>query len=50
MKVESISSKDIAVSLLGIGMACVAAYLNVNGENSAFLWLGVFFCFMSVVD
>ena len=42
--------KLTAISILGVGMACVAAYLNVNGENAVFLWIGVFLCFISVID
>jgi hypothetical protein len=43
-------SKNAPTAILGVGVACVAAYLNVNGENTPFLWVGVFFCFMSVLD
>ena len=44
------SNKAVAVSILGVGMAFVAAYLAVNGIKSVFLWVGVFLCFMSVVS
>ena len=43
-------NKDIAVSALGVGMGCIAAYLEVNGGSGGLLWLGMFFCFLSVVD
>ncbi len=43
-------SSKLPAAILGIGLACVAAYLNVNGETSPLLWLGVFFCWMSALD
>ena len=45
----TMTSRDLAVSLLGIGLACVAAFLNVNGESAMILWFGVFLCFIEVV-
>ena len=42
-------NKDIAISILGTGMGCIAAYLEVNGSGAGLLWLGVFFCFITVI-
>jgi len=41
---------NIPAAILGIGLACIAAYLNIHEENATFLWLGVFFCFVKVVE
>ncbi len=43
-------TKEIAEAILCVGLACVAAYLNVNGEDAFFLWLGAFLCFLSLCD
>ena len=40
----------IAIAILGTGLAFSAAYLNVSGESDGLLWIGVFFCFLSLVD
>ncbi len=43
-------SNKLPAAILGIGLACVAAYLNVNGETSPLLWLGVFICLICTTD
>jgi uncharacterized membrane protein YgaE (UPF0421/DUF939 family) len=40
--------KRLASAALGVGLASVAAYLNVNGQGAWFLWLGVLICFIDV--
>lgn len=41
---------NLPVSILGVGMALAATYLNTNGESAFFLWLGVFLCFLKVTN
>ena len=41
--------KKISVAILGVGMAAAGSYLNVNGKDAFFLWIGVFFCFIHVI-
>lgn len=43
-------SKNISVSILGVGLLATAAYLNVNGIDSPWLWFGVLLCVFSVID
>ena len=42
-------TKGIAVAIMGVGMACAAAYLNINDHPTPLLWVGVFFCAVTVL-
>lgn len=42
-------NKQLPAAILGVGCAAVAAYLNVNGQESVLLWIGVFFCFWAAI-
>lgn len=45
-----IKVKQLVVGAFGIGLAGTAAYLEVNGGDAGYLWIGVFICFISVID
>ena len=50
MRGKFVKGKNIAVAVFGVGLACAAAYLNVNDKDAFFLWFGVFFCFLILCD
>jgi len=39
----------VATSILAVGMGCIAAYLNVNGKRSWFVWIGGLICYLLIV-
>lgn len=41
--------KKIAVAILGLGLAAVAAWLEISGETAYWLWVGVVICFFGVI-
>ena len=47
---KTLNCEKLAVAILGVGIAAIAAYLNVNGNSTEFLWIGVFFCYINVLS
>ncbi len=43
-------NKKLPATLLGIGLAVIAAYLNVNNVDTPWMWIGVAICFFCVID
>jgi fatty acid desaturase len=41
--------RKIGPAILGLGMAVIAAWMNINNQSAFFLWLGVFFCAWQVL-
>jgi len=49
--VSQANIRRLIVVGLGLGLSAVAAYLNTHGDTDTFfLWLGAFFCFMTVMS
>jgi len=42
--------RRLTVGSLGLGTAAIAAYLNTHGQDAYFLWMGVLFCFLTVLS
>jgi len=47
---KTFNCEKLAAAVLGVGIAAIAAYLNVNGHSAIFLWVGVFFCFTNIIN
>ena len=41
--------EKIALAIFGIGLAVIAAYLEVNGHSNGWLWFGVFLIFITLI-
>lgn len=41
--------KKVALAILGVGLAAIAAYLEVNGKSATWVWIGVVLIFLSVI-
>lgn len=42
--------EKIALAILGVGLAVIAAYLQVNGHpDNGWLWFGVFLIFIVLI-
>jgi len=39
----------LIVASMGLGLAAVAAYLNVHAQDAFFPWVGAVLCFMEAV-
>lgn len=40
---------DIALAIFGLGLAGVAAWLEVKNKDTGFLWFGVFLIFITLI-
>lgn len=48
MDMKQNNYSNLAKAILGVGLAMVAGYIEVNGGNTGLLWIGVFICFVSI--